>query len=159
MLYPEGTTLETLYPDKGFFAAIHGPEDISIHSSDRAEAEGSIKVGGYTFSAKGSHPDRETAERLVHTLCSISSYQPPGKPCVFDPAVLVRITKGGTTYDMLFCFTCSQIQSSHDGGADMSAQGVESFLKSFCDTLPHFKRLHEFRRLRALKNSGIPVSE
>jgi hypothetical protein len=159
LLYPEGTTLETLYPDKGFFAAIHGPEDISIHSSETTEAEGSVKVGGYTFSARGSHPDRETAERLVHTLCSVSSYEPPGKACVFDPAVLVRITKGGATYDMLFCFTCSQIQSSHDGGADMSAQGVESFLKSFCDTLPHFKRLHEFRRLRALKNSGIPVSE
>ena len=111
------------------------------------------------FSAKGSRPDGEGAERFVHTLCSISSYEPPGKMCIFKPAVLLRLTKSGTTYDMLFCFTCGQIQSSHDGGADMSAQGVESFLKSFCDTLPNFKELHEFRRLRALRISGIPVSE
>jgi hypothetical protein len=96
---------------------------------------------------------------LVHTLCSISSYEPPGKACIFDPAVLVRLTKSGTTYDMLFCFSCRQIEASHDGGADISAQGVESFLKSFCDTLPDFKKLHEFRRLRGLRNSGIPVSE
>jgi hypothetical protein len=157
LLYPEGTTLETLYPDRGFFAAIHSPDDISVHPAAPTEAGGSLKVNGYTFSAKGSHPDRETAERLVHTLCSISSYEPPGKMCIFQPVVLVRLTKGGTTYDMLFCFNCSQIQSSHDGGADISAQGVESFLKCFCDTLSNFKDLHEFRRLRALRNSGIPV--
>ena len=159
LLYPEGTTLETLYPDRGFFAAIHSPDDIAIHPADPTEADGSLKVRGYTFSAKGSQPDRETAERLVQTLCSISSYEPPGKLCMFQPAVLLRLTKAGTTYDMLFCFSCSQIQSSHDGGADMSAQGVESFLKSFCDALPNFKMLHEFRRVRALKNSGVPVSD
>lgn len=134
LLYPEGTTLETLYPDKGFLAAIHSPDDISIHSTDLTNSDSSLKVGGYTFSAKASQPNRETAERLVHTLCSISSYEPPGKMCIFQPAVLLRLTKGGTTYDMLFCFTCREIQSSHDGGADISAQGVESFLKCFCDT-------------------------
>ena len=161
LLYPEATTLETLYPDKGFFEAIHSPDVILIHLIDAAEDEdeGSIKAVGYTFSAKASQPNRETAERLVHTLCSISSYEPPGKMCIFQPAVLLRLTKDGTTYDMLFCLTCSQIQSSHDGGADISAQGVESFLKCFCDTLPNFKNLHEFRRLRALRNNGTPVSD
>lgn len=64
LLYPEATTLETLYPDKGFFEAIHSPDVISIHPIDAAEDEGSIKAGGYTFSAKASQPNRETAERL-----------------------------------------------------------------------------------------------
>src|SRR6478735_2242478 len=53
LLYPEGTTLETLYPDKGFFAAIHSPDDISIHSTDLTASDVSLKVGQYTFSAKG----------------------------------------------------------------------------------------------------------
>lgn len=157
-LYPEGTTLETLYPDKGFFAAIHSPDVISIHPADPTEADGSLKVEGYTFSAEGSQPDLETRERLLHTLCSISSYEPPGKMCVFKPGVLVRLTKEGVTYDMLFCFSCSQIQSSHKGGADMSEPGFESFLKCFCDTLPGFKKLHDFRLRRKLKDMGIPES-
>lgn len=154
LLYQEGTTLETLYPDKGFFAAIHSPDVISIHPRDSTKADGSIEVAGYSFSAASSNPDQQTVKNLLHTLCSISSYEPPGKMCLFDPAVLLRLTKDGTTYDMLFCFSCSQIQSSHEGGADMSARGLESFLECFCDTLPNFKDLHEFRRRLALRNSG-----
>lgn len=81
LLYPEGTTLEMLYPDEGFFAAIHSPDAISIHPADPTKADGSIEVDGYSFSANVATPD--TAKRLVSTLCSISSYEPPGKLCIF----------------------------------------------------------------------------
>jgi len=156
MLYPDGTRLETLYPDERFLAAIRSPETISIHPIG---GDGKVVLDKYRFSSQGATPTKETATRLVHALCSISSYEPPGKACVFDPRVLLRLTKGGVTYDMMFCFSCRQIGASHVGGADMTPQGLEVFLKCFCDTLPNFKELHEFRRQSTLRRKGIPVRE
>ncbi len=152
MLYPDGTTLETLYPDAGFLSAVRAPETISIHLIG---GDQKIVLGEHRFSSQGGTPTKETEIRLIRALCSISSYEPPGKLCIFDPAALLRLTKGGVQYDMMFCFHCRQIES--DGGADMSARGVETFLKCFCDTLPDFKDLHEFRRISTLRRNGTTV--
>lgn len=154
MLYPDGTTLETLYSDAGFLSAVRTPETISIHPIG---GDQKIVLGEYRFSSQGGTPSKETEIRLIRALCSISSYEPPGKACFFDPAVLLRLTKGGVQYDMMFCFHCREIVSSAAGGADMSDRGAETFLKSFCDTLPDFKKLHEFRRIATLRRNGTPV--
>lgn len=150
MLYPDGTRLETLYPDEGFLAAIRAPETITIHPIGGDEK---VVLDKYRFSSQGTVPTQETATRLVYALCSISSYEPPGKACAFEPGVLLRLTKNGRTYDMMFCFGCRQIRASADGGADMSQQGSEVFLKCFCDTLPDFKELHELRPQRVVSKS------
>lgn len=156
MLYPDGTTLEALYPDDGFRAAIRNPDSILIHPLG---GDGTIRRGEHHFSSIAAMPDPESSARLVRALCSLSSYEPPGKMCVFRPMILLRLEKEGKSYELMFCFGCRQIQASAAGGADMSAQGSEVFLKCFCDSLPDFKELHEFRRKSALRQNGVPVRE
>ena len=143
MLYPEGTTLEDLYPDEGLREAIRNPDSIRIH---QIGGDGKIRVEEFLFSSKGVQPSRETSARLIRALCSLSSYEPPGKLCGFDPGVLLRLEKEGKSYDLMFCFSCRQIGASVRGRADMSVQGCKTFLKCFCDTLPDFSELHDARK-------------
>jgi len=139
MLFPAGFTVEQGIRDPALYQAMVKPDAIRIHAADEA---GSLTVRDWKFSADGATPDQETTDRLKWALGSVSSYEPPGKLCIFHPDVLLRLEKDGRTHDIIFCFTCRETTA----GLDLSIEGKRTFLKCFCDALPGFTSLHETRK-------------
>lgn len=145
LLYPPGSTLEAIYPDEAVREAILEPESVRIH---RRGGDESLKVESWAFASHGVEPDQENQERLLYALASLSAYEPPGKACIFDPGVLVRLTKKGRTYDLLFCFACREMGESaprRGGGGGMSLQGARTYLKCFCEVFPNDEALQQER--------------
>jgi len=140
LLYPPGTTLEGIYPDEAMRAAVLSPDSVRIH---RRGGDERLKVEEWAFSGKGIEPDAATKERLLYALASLSAYEPPGKACIFNPGVLVRLQKEGRDYDLLFCFECREMGG--EGGGGMSINGAKTFLKCFCDVFPGDEELRKER--------------
>jgi len=147
LLYPPGTTLESIYPDEALRAAIQSPESVRIHRRDGDER---LKVEKWAFSSEGIEPDDGTRERLLYALASLSAYEPTGKACIFNPGVLVRLRREGRDYDLLFCFECHDLRAStpgHGGGmiGGMSDQGARAYLKCFSAVFPQDETLRKER--------------
>ena len=144
LLYPPGTTLEGIYPDEALRAAILSPESIRIH---RRGGDERLKVEKWAFSGEGIEPDAATQERLLYALGSLSAYEPPGKACIFNPGVLVRLHKDGRDHDLLFCFECQEMRGAAPvyGVGGMSLQGARTYLKCFCDVFPRDEELRKER--------------
>ncbi|MCW1885130.1 hypothetical protein OKA04_10360 [Luteolibacter flavescens] len=138
MLFPAGFTLDRNVNDPELLEAMLEPDAMSIHLQDDT---GNLVFDDWRFASQGVAPDKETFDRLKRALGSVSSYEPPGKLCVFHPDVLLRLEKGGRDHDIVFCFGCSQTTAF----LDLSVQGKKTFLKAFCDTLPQAERLHDIR--------------
>jgi hypothetical protein len=138
MLFPAGFTLDQNVGDPALMEAMLNPDTMRIHS---AADSGKLAVGEWRFLSNGVVPDKETTERLKWALGSVSSYEPPGKLCIFHPDVLLRLEKNGRTHDIVFCFSCRQTTA----GLDLSLPGKKTFLKCFCDALPDATGLHGMR--------------
>lgn len=150
-LLPPNLKLKDIFQEPGALEIIEKPEKITIHHAAGLLDRSPIKYRDYAFVRSGKEITGEVRDKLRLSINSLSVYRMPSM-CMFKPGVLLRFEANAHSVDVLFCFSCNDLNAYLDEsteasmGIGMSEIGREVFLHYLAKASPENAELQKLYR-------------
>ncbi len=111
----------------------------NIDTVIEAQSEDDVaKIASYPIISEPVTVNQAVASEIVSVLHDESTYDLDiAKPCIFEPGVAVRFTHQSDTVDVLFCFSCNELEIYVNG----KSTGQEFFDRARLRLIAVFKQI------------------